>query len=906
MNRINSNITFRSNVYVNESGKIADKDFVSNVREYYALEKISTYLRVNGTSFDDQQATIRRNAPKCTLDRSGDLAWGTTIGSNGKYVCRCERELCSGFGPMRGYTDCSKLIEFQKIVRYKSDDCPLAVTDVVPSWLSNYLTSDEAERYRKIVCCNKVSNSERLNIVEIDDVSDKSLDHFFTYEETIDYASEDSNIVGLLHNEDKDLLVTVNRENGYVINKYEKTPRLQTREEFEISRSSILHNPSTIHKEILLRNKEIVEETILRENNDSTKYSIGVKRNLKNLKNSLFFRKKIEDAPKNVSHGINGTYSQSEVYSLVNSADSIIQSRIEDRILVNAGPGTGKTHTVIQRLAYILKNNLANPKNILVLCYSRSAVSVIKSRLENELSGLGLDYSLDLLKDRIRTLDSFATFLLDDGENRRLFSLDYDGRIRLFIRELENAPGTLNLLEYLIIDEVQDIVKDRARMLMSIINHVDCGYLLLGDKCQSIYDYSIKHSSEIDSKKFYSWLEKMPDGQLKKYEMVRNFRQIPRLSNISDKLRKSILEFTPDKQNDDLSGIINAISRQGILYYEDDLSLSLFTDFSALLSRTNAQTAHLSTVLHSKGVDHDVYRGSQYKSIPLWIARVFKDVTHEYMSRQEFTERCLLKGIHDVETYWSSLKEIDAWYDCESINVNSLKKALSYTKDVSKLPDESCEKSVILSTVHKAKGKEFTHVFLNKSLINEKNYNNAKNRIDEFKIAYVALTRAKEKLDFIKSDFVFAKNINGRPCGKLNNYSDYSLRNILIGDDQDLDFYSFVDGDDYSAELKQKQIELLQNGDFVDIILACGKYNVMFNNVIIGRLSEKFKSDLLTVLKHYQYPDGYWPSAFSNVCITKVVTIVHQNVSEYVPAQYRKSGFWHGFEIYGFATMHWE
>lgn len=65
----------------------------------------------------------------------------------------------------------------------------------------------------------------------------------------------------------------------------------------------------------------------------------------------------------------------------IDETNIIINSDIESRILVNAGPGTGKTYTVIQRLLYIIKNNLVDLGNIIVLCYTKSAVRVIKERV---------------------------------------------------------------------------------------------------------------------------------------------------------------------------------------------------------------------------------------------------------------------------------------------------------------------------------------------------------------------------------------------------------------------------------------------------------------------------------------------------------------------------------------------
>ena len=50
----------------------------------------------------------------------------------------------------------------------------------------------------------------------------------------------------------------------------------------------------------------------------------------------------------------------------------IIQTSVEERVLVNAGPGTGKTWTLIERIIYLVISG-TDPESIQVLCFSRAA-----------------------------------------------------------------------------------------------------------------------------------------------------------------------------------------------------------------------------------------------------------------------------------------------------------------------------------------------------------------------------------------------------------------------------------------------------------------------------------------------------------------------------------------------------
>lgn len=63
------------------------------------------------------------------------------------------------------------------------------------------------------------------------------------------------------------------------------------------------------------------------------------------------------------------------------SQQEIISLAPDVRCVINAGPGTGKTWTLIERIKHLLMNESVDPETILVLCFSRAAVDVIKDVL---------------------------------------------------------------------------------------------------------------------------------------------------------------------------------------------------------------------------------------------------------------------------------------------------------------------------------------------------------------------------------------------------------------------------------------------------------------------------------------------------------------------------------------------
>ena len=56
----------------------------------------------------------------------------------------------------------------------------------------------------------------------------------------------------------------------------------------------------------------------------------------------------------------------------------------DDRVLVLAGPGTGKTTTLVSRYKYLINEGI-KPEEIICCTFSRKATDEIKSRIEKEL-----------------------------------------------------------------------------------------------------------------------------------------------------------------------------------------------------------------------------------------------------------------------------------------------------------------------------------------------------------------------------------------------------------------------------------------------------------------------------------------------------------------------------------------
>ena len=106
-------------------------------------------------------------------------------------------------------------------------------------------------------------------------------------------------------------------------------------------------------------------------------------------------------------------------------------------LLVEAGPGSGKTLVIVERIKFLLKN--AEPETFLVITFSRKAAKQLKDRLYEELPKEVVD------KMQISTIHSFCLdFLAKNGVNVTLIDDDNSERKELFLRTHRKELGFVN------------------------------------------------------------------------------------------------------------------------------------------------------------------------------------------------------------------------------------------------------------------------------------------------------------------------------------------------------------------------------------------------------------------------------------------------------------------------------
>lgn len=591
-------------------------------------------------------------------------------------------------------------------------------------------------------------------------------------------------------------------------------------------------------------------------------------------------------------------------YIQINDSDCIISAPLDSHIILNSGPGTGKTYNIIQRLIYILANNLCPAEEIYILCYTRSAKKVIETKIEQAVVDDIIQPSAKNIC--VLTFDSYASYFLMYKKEQGIITenfdnYDYNARISLFNKYISSED--IEVISYFIVDEIQDLVNERAEMVLNILSHMKCGYLLAGDRCQSIYDYAADDDAKLDSVKFYELAEKQFPNDMLRYEITANRRQTSELAEESAKMRDVLLNQSFIEQNKYANSVISQYSEKINIESYIKTLVHAPKESTAILCRENGEAEYISGLLCEKRIPHTLNRGvNNTVPLPRWIADVFWDYCLETISRNDFIERFGFRCDSELEPdiiwqfFCSMIDSQDA-----VINVSELINALA---NVNNIPSYFFNEDPMLtvSTIHKAKGSEF-----NKVILIESDIELSSESAEEARIRYVALTRPKTKFIAMNKERkkYFKRIISGRVIEtkwhKHNKYCKY----ITVGFTGDIDNNSFVSGNFDSVLDLQEYI--INNIKLYDELYAKRTadseiYNIYHQEHCIGTLSKKMIDEIRMGVESTDYKRNL-PGKLNKFYVSGITTEILKKFDANVPVEYQKSRICFGIQITGFANL---
>lgn len=614
--------------------------------------------------------------------------------------------------------------------------------------------------------------------------------------------------------------------------------------------------------------------------------------------------------------------------------DEIIEAEPAERSIVNAGPGTGKTWTLIEKIIHMINEEQAKAENILVLCFSRSAVEVVRNRLSDAAETGRIGYEWQDVD--VRTFDSFSTYMLAWVQANHtdllpkhflLEAYDYDQRIKVATSIFKKKKDMLADYEHIIVDEVQDLVGSRAELVLAMLKGLPdtCGFTILGDSCQALYDYMAEGDPAImSSEQFYQDIFKsFPSANY--YALTENHRQGDAFGQLTVPYRKAILTGSTTERVSAAKDLLTHIPRMPVKLTEfsrdDALRYVGQGETLGILTRTNGQALQISSWLQNADVPHTLHRGLGSPTLGAWISRIFCDYENESVDETSFVTKHLAlfpKGGYELaQMRWRALVssqrgEVRKRYEVADL----LKGLLRNAKDPMLFESGTGAKhSITVSNIHRAKGKEFDSVIVIDDVIEAMAKPDTEETL-EHKVCYVALTRPKiriERAEFPKQYIYSIKN-STRRCFKPMIRKKY-INNIEVGSDTDVDVLSLAADENTQRYLRQKvytgmRLKLIKCPEGTKPYIAYRIVPEDNEKTVLGYTSKPFACELEHAIQqiynnmHYSVKYEVFPHAFCDVYVHGITTCV----SGIGPAPAGAKAFgdvsiWSGITITGFAAV---
>ncbi|MCC5605069.1 UvrD-helicase domain-containing protein [Nostoc favosum] len=440
-------------------------------------------------------------------------------------------------------------------------------------------------------------------------------------------------------------------------------------------------------------------------------------------------------------------------------------------LLVLAGPGSGKTHTIVSRVAYLVSAKGVPPERILVLAYNRTAAAEVRKRLHQLLGKRGtlIDaLTFHALAAKLTGLKSGDVPQGIQGEARFRWLLE-----QAIIHLKENHPG----YQYILVDEYQDVNELHYQIITRLAgfdsqdeDESQKSFLMaVGDDDQNLFEWN---GASVEFIRHFRQDYHVPQEDV--IPLVQNYRSRPTIVEFANYFIEKAI--APENRLKGVNSRIQAVNTQqpGKVFWGEyehlyDVAEWITEKIADILTQPGeipkekiAVLAHrwedlrfLQHVLrHRWGNDQDIayqlyntkddLRPAKSLVGQAVLQRLRKQPNLHVSNPQahlEYLRQDL--GYSDSDAAWSSL--IQALSGCSQMTQEDMVYLLEEARPVR--PGQ-----VVLSTFHSAKGSEFSHVFLLEDGFIDGN--KLESRAREL---YVGFTRAKEELYIL-----FSKKSNSR------------------------------------------------------------------------------------------------------------------------------------------------
>ncbi|MCX4797292.1 ATP-dependent helicase [Streptomyces sp. NBC_01242] len=620
-------------------------------------------------------------------------------------------------------------------------------------------------------------------------------------------------------------------------------------------------------------------------------------------------------------------------HRLTPAQQAVVDQPWDARVLVTAGAGAGKTHTLVRRLDLLVEREELEAGEILVLSFSRAAVRELTERIERHAAAAQ--------RIRVHTFDGWAAALL----NRAYPDVDwgtytFDGRIEAATEAIDKGAveGGEYVPAHVVIDEVQDLVGVRREMVEALLDRFqeNSGFTVVGDSAQSVYGFQVSDPDQRaeETDRFLEWVRATFGEDLVELHLGDNFRARSEAARMALPYGSPLQRLPRDRAaaggeaeriHGDLRALLLSTPNFGSL--DDQFVLAALRDYpdtTAILCRDNGQALTLSGILAAADVPHTLQRSARERSAPVWITELLTSTGTTALTRERFEELLvdLRIPVGSVpEALWRSVRKVARGRGRGTLDVVALHRALAEGR----LPDEltaAQPSSLVISTMHRAKGLEFDRVLIVEPRVLKEPAPVRKKKYDydpaaEARLLYVAMTRARHDLYVLDAPNSWLirkdKRIDRWYLGGRSTWARNGIE--LIGSDVSHEQPPGTEGFQQDAdELGRHLVTDVVAGAEAELVLLHGipvasdqspPYAVVVGGRQIGVVSERFRTDLHRMLRRTSHSEvDRWPPLITGLRVDCVESVAGSPAATEA-AGLGTHGAWVAPRLCGLGRFHW-
>lgn len=414
----------------------------------------------------------------------------------------------------------------------------------------------------------------------------------------------------------------------------------------------------------------------------------------------------------------------------------IIQDKDSRCIVVAAGPGSGKTRVLVHKLASLLLLEDVKHEQLLMLTFSRAAATEFKQRLM-KLIGNAAHFV------EIKTFHSYSFDLLGRIGNLE-DSKNVVSRAARMIEQGEVEPNKIGKT-VLVIDEAQDMSAEEYALVRALmIRNEEMRVIAVGDDDQNIYAFRGSDSG---------YLYQLTQVQGSRFiEMTENYRSARHPVDFANSFVTVIgrrMKRQPIISMREESGLVKVTRHQSSYMYiplVEEMKSHQQDGTSCVLTQTNEEAVILVALLRKRGIHSKLVQ-----SMDGFLFWNLAEMRYFLKYLDEHVQTPLIP-----DEVWNAAKSATYGAYDNSLSVGYVKRCVELFEKINKCKyisdfkefvfessmEDFCDVSgsdVVVSTIHKAKGREFDNVYM---LVSD----NYVKDDDQMRRYYVGMTRARNNL----------------------------------------------------------------------------------------------------------------------------------------------------------------